>query len=241
MRLVVISDIQGNAVALESVLQRIKKDAIDQIVCLGDVASGPEPVRVLDLLHINSVLCIKGNMDEVILQPTPYSGDDEDAKKYSEMDQWCHEQLSEDYRLYLNSFPLTRVIQLKNIQCLCFHGSPKSTDAVISATTPEEQLTELLGETQASIFLTGHLHRPMLRAFWNGFVINPGSLGLPFGGKQQMPMVAEYAVIDVEEASYSISFHQTHYDAQYFRQRLLKSGIPHASWYLSKWKVAVRS
>ena len=44
MRIAIISDIHGNSVALEAVLDDFKTEHMDRIVCLGDVISGgPHP------------------------------------------------------------------------------------------------------------------------------------------------------------------------------------------------------
>jgi len=40
MRIALIADIHGNVVALDEVLAELEKKAVDQIVCLGDVAAG---------------------------------------------------------------------------------------------------------------------------------------------------------------------------------------------------------
>ena len=48
MRIAIISDIHGNLVALEAVLNDLKPEHIDRIVCLGDVVSGgPQPGEVI--------------------------------------------------------------------------------------------------------------------------------------------------------------------------------------------------
>ena len=52
MRYAFISDIQGNLQSLELVLADIKQVQVDQIVCLGDVASlGPQPREVIARLR----------------------------------------------------------------------------------------------------------------------------------------------------------------------------------------------
>ena len=45
MRIAIISDIHGNSVALEAVLNDLKTEHMDRIVCLGDVVSGGPPTR----------------------------------------------------------------------------------------------------------------------------------------------------------------------------------------------------
>ena len=48
MRVALLSDIHDNDVALRAVLADIKRQGVDQIVCLGDVATlGPPPKRPL--------------------------------------------------------------------------------------------------------------------------------------------------------------------------------------------------
>lgn len=57
VRLALVSDLHGNALAVEQVLSRIAGHGVDQIICLGDVATlGPEPERVIELLHASGAL-----------------------------------------------------------------------------------------------------------------------------------------------------------------------------------------
>ena len=68
MRVALISDIHGNEVALRAVLEEIESEGIEQIVCLGDVATlGPRPGRVIDLIEGLDCPCIMGNHDEFLL------------------------------------------------------------------------------------------------------------------------------------------------------------------------------
>lgn len=43
MLLAVISDIHGNLPALEAVVAELEREQPDELVCLGDVALGPQP------------------------------------------------------------------------------------------------------------------------------------------------------------------------------------------------------
>ena len=47
MRLALIADLHGNLPALEAALAELEQEAIDRIVCLGDVAVGPQPLETL--------------------------------------------------------------------------------------------------------------------------------------------------------------------------------------------------
>lgn len=52
MRLAIISDIHGNLFALEYVLEDIRRQGIEQIVCLGDaIQGGAQPAETVQCLR----------------------------------------------------------------------------------------------------------------------------------------------------------------------------------------------
>ena len=79
MRIALISDIHGNRIALEAVLADIRREGIDSIVCLGDVAAhGPEPKETVDLLRTLDCPVVMGNADAGVFDtPEGPPGDEE--------------------------------------------------------------------------------------------------------------------------------------------------------------------
>lgn len=68
MKVVVISDIHGNGVALEAVLAEIRGEGADQVVCLGDaIQGGPQPREVVGLLREWGIPVVMGNADAWLL------------------------------------------------------------------------------------------------------------------------------------------------------------------------------
>ncbi|MEO6600819.1 MAG: metallophosphoesterase family protein, partial [Polyangiaceae bacterium] len=68
MRVALISDLHGNELAFNAVLADIARQGVDQIICLGDVATlGPRPRDVLGRLAELRCVCILGNHDEFML------------------------------------------------------------------------------------------------------------------------------------------------------------------------------
>jgi len=60
----IISDVHANLEALLAVLADIKKQNVDQIICLGDILGyGPDPVQCLKLVRKVSHWCLCGNHD----------------------------------------------------------------------------------------------------------------------------------------------------------------------------------
>ena len=68
MRIAVLNDIHGNLPALEAVLAEVDADLV---VVGGDVAAGPMPVEVLDILSMLTVPVrwVLGSADREILNP----------------------------------------------------------------------------------------------------------------------------------------------------------------------------
>jgi len=63
----IISDIHGNADALEAVLADIEKQGAEQIICLGDlIGYGPEPKRCIDLA-MDFDIVLMGNHEQALM------------------------------------------------------------------------------------------------------------------------------------------------------------------------------
>ncbi|MBR5682032.1 MAG: metallophosphoesterase family protein [Ruminococcus sp.] len=64
MKIAVFSDIHGNLRALKAVLERIKAQAPDKTVFLGDIFQrGNEESECLELLKSSDIVCLKGNCE----------------------------------------------------------------------------------------------------------------------------------------------------------------------------------
>src|SRR3569832_30020 len=107
MRVALLSEIHGNDVALRAVLADIRRHGVDQVVCLGDVATlGPSPQRTVDLLVELNCLCIMGNHDAFLLEPGLVQSYTQAAHVIEAID-WCREQLSKASFEYLSTFKPT--------------------------------------------------------------------------------------------------------------------------------------
>ena len=178
MRIGLIADIHGNLIALETVLAELALESLDQLVCLGDVAAlGPQPGEALARLRALQCPVVMGNTDAWLLAPpSAVDGDRVDRA----ITQWTIAQLTDDDRAYIASFPPTIELALGEGRVLaCFHGSPRSYDEIIVPTTPDDELRDMLGDTQATILAGGHTHLQMLRRYGDAHLINVGSVGLP--------------------------------------------------------------
>ncbi len=61
------------------------------------------------------------------------------------------------------------------------HATPQNENDVFTKLTPEERLSPILREVNASVVVCGHTHMQFDRMIGKVRVVNAGSVGMPFG------------------------------------------------------------
>jgi predicted phosphodiesterase len=239
MRVALISDIHANWVSLEAVLGDIDRQQVDQIVCLGDVAAlGPQPREVLARLEGLDCACVMGNHDFHLLN---LDAEDEYAHGITELTAWCADRLSEADFEYLRSFqPTLRVPLDAHATLLCFHGSPRSDQDFIFATTPVGELDEMLAGYTATVLAGGHTHVQMSRQHKGAMIVNPGSVGwpveeMPFEPPPRFLPWAEYAIVSWVEGVLGIELRRVPIDLDAVKQAAIISAYPGAHYWVECW------
>jgi putative phosphoesterase len=240
-RIALISDIHANAVALRAVLTEIHRTGVDQIVCLGDVATlGPQPNAVIEILGDLGCPCIMGNHDEFLL-------DAELVHTYSESSgviasiNWSRSRLSSGELNFLRGFERRREISLGRESTLqLFHGSPRSHMEDILVSTPAEALDEMLAGITGTVLVGGHTHLQMLRQHHGNLLVNPGSVGLPFkdyvGGRAPAILShAEYATIEDLDGVIGVSLRRVTLDKHELRRAQNETEHPLGPWLLEQY------
>jgi predicted phosphodiesterase len=229
--------------ALDAVLTALAGQNIGRIICLGDVAAfGPQPREVLARLQEIGCPIVMGNTDEWLLDPKPHPVRDEDSHRVTGIEMWAAEQLTPADKAFIRTFQPTVQQDLSEIiSLLCFHGSPRSNTEILKATTPDEEVTAAFEGVNATILAGGHTHTPMLRRFNQSYLINPGSVGLPWENKKESneirnPPWAEYAVIHIEDSYPTITFHHIRYDVRSLVDVAHQCGMPYAEWWTQDWE-----
>lgn len=93
-----------------------------------------------------------GNADETLVSFPEMLA--ENVPMYLEVDRWCAAQLSAEDLDYLRGFQPTLELALGDgLALLCCHGSPRSFNDVIVATTPEDDLAAMLGGHGAAVIV----------------------------------------------------------------------------------------
>jgi len=211
MRIGLISDIHGNNVALQAVLDDIQQAGVDQLVCLGDVATlGPQPCSVIHTLRDLPCSYIVGNHDAFLLDPGLIQTYTQAPMILAAVD-WCRGQLSGDELAFLGTFQPTITIALDaDSTLLLFHGSPRSYMENLLATTSADEVDQLLDGHHATVLAGGHTHIQMLRQHRGMLIVNPGSVGMPFKEfvSERPPTLlqhAEYALVEATQGAVNVT------------------------------------
>jgi putative phosphoesterase len=239
-RVALISDIHGNAVALEAVLADIARRRVDEIVCLGDVAAGgPQPGETLARLRALGCAVVRGNADEWLLGMIPLE-QGEDAHRLRKIVEWARGQLSDADLAYLESFMPTIERELgEPRRLLCFHGSPRANSDRLLATTPEQELAHMFAGAAADVLAGGHTHLQLARPVGITFLVNPGSVGLPldasasassFPCQPRLPRFAEYALVEAG-AEIAVDLRRAPIDVDALESAGRVSGMPYPDWW----------
>lgn len=241
MRFAIISDIHGNLHALELVLADIEKAAVDQIICLGDVASlGPEPNKVIARLRELKIPTIMGNHDNYLLN---LQLTENHHPWLRAMEKWAVEKLPEDDLDFLRSFPSQLSFPLDpDTTMLCFHGSLRSNEEFLYPTTTPETLDEIFSGQDAKVFVGGHTHVQMIRQHGQVTLLNPGSVGMPFefptrGPEPRALLRAEYAVVDMTDGKLTFELYQLPIDFEKLTVAARSSGMPEVDIWLFMWEM----
>ena len=178
--LAVLSDIHGVLPVLEAVLAEPDVAAADLVVVTGDHAAGPMPVEVLDrlvALGARAVL-VRGNADRELVAVARGG-----ASPYPES-VWAAGQLRPDQVALLDGLPHPVRVEVDGFgTVVCCHGTPRDDEEVVLVDTRLERWAEVLADlaTTERTVVCGHTHMPFVRLVDRRLVVNPGSIGMPYG------------------------------------------------------------
>ncbi len=244
MRVGLIADIHGNLVALEAVLAALARERVERIVCLGDVAVlGPQPEAVFARLRALGIPCVLGNTDAWLVDEHAHDRTDPARATMVALTDWCTAQLGAADVAFLRACPPTLRLALDaGRELLCCHGSPRSFDDVIAATTPDEALTAMLAGERAAVIVGGHTHVQLLRRHDAMLIVNVGSVGLPGTGPgtPDLPINravrwAEYGVVEAHEGGLEVALHRVPLDLRAVLAAGRASGMPQFAWWRDRW------
>ena len=207
MKIAVFSDVHGNLVALQTLLDHLSSEHFDAIYCLGDLFTPyPGSRQVWDLVQSARVQCVLGNNEAALLAQLTgqqdYRSDEIRFRPFLKNVEELAPILKE-----LQAIPLVRNIPLtEKIHLHLCHFSP---DEVLRGLHSGNHfnMQEYAAQLSVSVVLTGHMHTFAARDIQGKQIYTIGSVGLPLKGSHQL----EYAVVEDRQGEFGIAYHLVPY------------------------------
>jgi predicted phosphodiesterase len=232
MRILIISDIHANFVALETVLAEAGPH--DAVWCLGDlVGYGPDPNESVECVRaLPNLKCLVGNHDKAVLGELDVNTFNQDARAAI---LWTRETLTPENTAYLRSlqpqdeygeftlvhasprqpvweYILNRFVAQDNFPyfetryCLVGHTH---VPVIFEETSPTGECEETLPNYEHPYVLNG-----------NRLIINPGSVGQPRDSNPD----AAYAILDTNANIWE--YRRVPYDIALTQRRMREAQLP---------------
>jgi predicted phosphodiesterase len=234
MRILLISDIHANLIALDAVIN--DAGSFDQVWCLGDVVGyGPEPNECINRLREFTLVCLAGNHDMAVAGKAPLWDFTQDAR---EAIFWTRHSLTTSNQDWLGLLPDKPLDVGHGITLV--HGSPR--DPIWEYIAEREMAKNNLEFVNTPVCLNGHTHVPIIfRKPWDGLkileeslpvnspirlvphdrmFINPGSVGQP---RDEDPRAA-YALIDLD--AMTLTHGRVLYDVSATQNSMKRAKLP---------------
>ncbi len=220
MRVAVLADIHGNLPALEAVLAEIERLDVDRIVLNGDIAGGPLAGKTLDRLAElgERAVWVHGNGERGLVAGFDRAGD----PTANQHDLEVGRLLTRPQRDLVAGLPMTVTLEVAGLgTVLCCHATPRSDEEMLLVDSPPDRYAAVLGGVDADVVVLGHTHMPFDRLFDRRRVVNPGSVGMPYGHAG-----AAWALLGP-----SVELRRTPYDREAAAARLAASAWPRGAWW----------
>lgn len=230
MNYAILSDIHGNADALESVLKEVRKLNIEKIFCLGDmVGYYYHPDRVLELLSEWDCSYIKGNHEDMLISMI---NDDEEKfrikEKYGSGHEKALEKLSDNQISWIKQLPESTTVELDNLKLQLCHGSPQ--DKGLYLYPDADLITLQKAATYGDFVFIGHSHYPFIYGHQDSVLVNAGSVGQ----LREKGGLASWAILNT--SSQTVRMKYTQYDTNKLVEEVKRTDTGND--YL--WKVLIR-
>jgi predicted phosphodiesterase len=216
----VLSDIHANQPALDAVLAEPDVAGADAIVLLGDIALGPLPGPTLDCLTAlgDQAVWVHGNCEREMITafdggtvPGPFGAEAAGAAAL----------ITPAQRDRLDGLPLTVTLEVAGLGPVLFcHASPRRDDEMLLVDSRPDRWAAALAGVEAGTVCCGHTHMPFARLADRTEIVNPGSVGMPYGHPG-----AAWALLGPS----GITLRRTQYDTTAAAETIGASGYPNAA------------
>jgi predicted phosphodiesterase len=231
-RLIVLSDVHGNSVALEAVREAMRTEKPDLVAVAGDLAlNGPDPAGTIDVLRemeSAGAAIIAGNTDVAVADfdyaaAFPWTRDGGVPEAFRAATEWAHDELGDERLAWLRRLPAERRLRAEDgTMILICHASPGSQTDGFDRELDANVVIERSSGTDARVIACGHTHHPEVRDLGWKAIVNAGSAGYVFDGEPG----ASWARIDIDDGAVVAEIHRTEFDSLAVSNAITARGLP---------------
>ena len=185
MRIAVLADIHGNLPALDAVLSEVEAAGPDLVVLNGDMATGPMPAETLDRLAGlgRKAIWVRGNADRELAAACGGELDPGLPEQVRLPTQYCASRLAGRHRDLIADLPLSVTLEVTGLGPVRFcHATARSDTEIVLVDSPIDRYRDAFAGTAEQVVVLGHTHMPFDRLADRRRYVNPGSVGMPYGG-----------------------------------------------------------
>lgn len=216
MRIAMLSDIHGNSIALDAVLEDIQLQGdIDEYWVLGDLFNqGYDPVGVVErLARLSPLRCVSGNTDRYSIVGGRRGPSFERLMANPDLMQmlesaeqgngWARGAVTATgWYEWLRDMPFEQRLTLPDgTRLLGVHASLMSDElVVVKGVTTEEEAAEMFPDCQADLVFAGHAHAESDVTFNGVRFITLGGIANSLTSDKR----AKYAILEADESGYKV-------------------------------------
>lgn len=226
MKIAFFSDIHGNKEALTAIINDIKKEKIDEVICLGDIIGiGPNPKECLDIIIDNNISTVLGNHELYFLKGTEI--DVKMGENEVKHQKWIKSQITSRQKKYLENCNIVLEREYNGKKVLFEHFFIENNNALYPffdlKIIKDEGFKEFIKSSDYDLIFIGHEHNTFCL---DNKVYDIGSSGCTKDN------FTKYTIFDT--STFEVEIKNIEYDRKNFEQSILKCDYPDRN-LIAKW------
>lgn len=235
-RIALLSDVHGNATALEAVLADAESQAVTDYWFLGDLLMpGTGRRNILERLERLPIsLQVRGNWEDSLWHAL-HQKLDLTRPSHLYLTKLCHfvlEEIRPEEIDRMRELPLQVLTEVAGLKIAVSHHLPdKNWGRELIHIGNQSDFDQLFEGNEAVIAIYGHIHQQFLRYGTGGqLIINPGSIGQPFflDATLRQDLRAQYAILEIDETGMKdVDMRRVAYDVEQELARARELQLPY--------------
>lgn len=235
-RIALLSDVHGNATALEAVLADAESQAVTDYWFLGDLLMpGTGRRNILERLERLPIsLQVRGNWEDSLWHAL-HQKLDLTRPSHLYLTKLCHfvlEEILPEGIDRMRELPLQVLTEVAGLKIAVSHHLPdKNWGRELIHIGNQSDFDQLFEGNEAVIAIYGHIHQQFLRYGTGGqLIINPGSIGQPFflDATLRQDLRAQYAILEIDETGMKdVDMRRVAYDVEQELARARELQLPY--------------